>query len=273
MKIRQLATSVWDDGYFMSLNDKERLAFFLLIHNQQLTMTGIYELPIELMTFRLRATDIEVNQIRDKFEKDGKFYFYGSWVYVANWARHNTFSSLETVIKRFAADFNKIPAAVRKYFIEVKGLKYDLPFSSVDEIALEGITVTVKGNGNGNGGIDSLSIGYGKERIDPNSIPDFDIPEYKNGAKSKNISGFAILLLTISLFWNKPALATTITNKVIVFQSVTRSSVELKSPIPKKTATSTRCEGEPLITGGVSPLSARTKPTHSPRPVVEGGVS
>lgn len=279
MKSRQLATSMWDDGYFMSLNDKERLAFFLHIHNQHIDMTGVYELPIELMSFRLRIDDVEATRIREKFEKDGKFYFFKSWVYIANWSRHNIFSPIPAVMKKFAADFNKIPAAVRRYFIEEKGLKYDLPFST-SEISIEGISVIVKERDtvkekdidNRKRGIDRLPIGYGKERIDPDSIPDLDDWSKKNGAKSKIVSGFAVILLTLlfGVFCINPIHATTITRKVVVSQSVARSSVELKSPIPKKTATSTRSEGEPKTRGGVS--SQPTKPTqhaYNPRPVVE----
>jgi len=271
MKVRQLQTSVWDDGYFMSLNDKERLAFFLLIHNQALTMTGIYELPVELMRFRLRASDVEVNQIRSKFENDGKFFFYQSWVYVANWARHNTFSSLETVMKKFAADFNKIPAAVRKYFIEVKNLKYELPFQT-EAIALEGITVTVKGNGNGNGGIDRLSIGYGKEYVDPDSIPDLGGLDNKIKKDRMRVSGFAVILLMaiFGLFCIKPIHAITIERKVIISTSYStpQDSVKLKSPVkPQIKATQTRFKRSKANAGVGLPKPSDSVANPTPAPV------
>lgn len=79
-----------------------------------------------------------------------------------------------------------------------------------------------------------------------------------------------VLLFFFFIFCVKPIHATTITRKVIVSQSVARSSVELKSPIPKKKATSTRPTSEPKVTGEVSSKKLPVQQAYSPRPVTTG---
>lgn len=167
-----------EDSYVMSLSHIEKLAFVYLLINTKVNMTGIFELNDDVITLYLKINHDELRQIKAKFEKDNKFFFYENWIYVVNWHRHNKFSTLDRVLSRYVEDFEKIPATVRKYFIEVKNLGFKMPFKS-DRVKLIGSNiffndsemVTVKGNGYGNGnrGIDSLSIGY-KDYIDPDEI-------------------------------------------------------------------------------------------------------
>lgn len=92
MKTRILHTRMWEDTYFFNLNRLEKLAFIYLLTNDKVSLTGIYELPDQFIVFNLGATNDEVQQIKSKFQNDGKFFFKDGWVKIVNHDKYNSFS-------------------------------------------------------------------------------------------------------------------------------------------------------------------------------------
>jgi len=275
MKSRTFWSKFWSDGYVLDLRADEKLVFLYLLLNEKVSMSGIYEIHDTYITMWTGIDKTRINEIKNKLAADKKILFDGHWVYILNNHKYNVYTSQPRVLTFFMREFNQIPAIVRKHFLLDTGIKYQFPFKQQHFVFRRNTDIDLEVDID----IDIDRIGYqwvgnpsNTEKVDPNSIPDLDEWNKKNGAKSKIVSGFAVLLLTLlfGVFCIKPIHATTITHKVIVSQSVARSSVELKSPIPVKTATSTRSEGEPTTRGGVS-SSSTTQHAYSPRPVVEGG--
>lgn len=85
-------TKFWYDNYISGLSAKEKLLFIYLISNEKVNICGIYEMPDKyiLLDTGLKLKELEV--IKDKFMKDGKFAFIDGWVKIMNFEPYNSFS-------------------------------------------------------------------------------------------------------------------------------------------------------------------------------------
>lgn len=124
MKYRQIATSIWEDDYILNLSDREFRAFIYFFSNHKVNMVGIYELPDVIIRYTLGATLDEISEIKKKFERDRKYFFYNGWVYINNFHKHNSFSSAPSVMNTYLKEFNSIPQDVLKHFLVNLELKY-----------------------------------------------------------------------------------------------------------------------------------------------------
>lgn len=124
MKYRQIGTAIWEDNYVLELNDKEFRTFIYLFTNHRVNLVGIYQLPDRIVCSTLGATLEELAEIKKKFEKDHKYFFYNGWVYINNFHKHNRYSSVPTVIDTYLNDFNSIPQDILKHFIVDLKLDY-----------------------------------------------------------------------------------------------------------------------------------------------------
>lgn len=115
MKTRILHTKVWEDRYFYALEDKEKLAFLYLLTNDSINLSGTYELnDIKLVTW-LRTTPEVVEQIKAKFQNDGRFAFYKGWVRVLNYDKYNNYSgNLNDKAKE--REISLIPQEITEFF-------------------------------------------------------------------------------------------------------------------------------------------------------------
>ena len=117
MKYRQIVTNIWEDNYVLGLTDREYRYFTYLFTNHKVNMVGIYELPDVILRYTLEATLEEINEMKAKFEKDRKYFFFNGWVYINNFHKHNFFSSAPSVMNTYLKDFNNIPQEVLKHFL------------------------------------------------------------------------------------------------------------------------------------------------------------
>ena len=130
MKYRQIKTDFWQDGYISELTDKEKLFFIYLFTNDRVNMCGIYELPDKFMLPTLGATLGELENMKQKMQKDNKYAFYKGWVFIINFADHNRYSSADNVVKAYLKEFNAIPAEILSYFTNTLCLEYCCPIES-----------------------------------------------------------------------------------------------------------------------------------------------
>ncbi len=91
MKTRLFYTQFWDDEYIHNLSHKEKLAFNFLLTNSKVNISGMYEMPDHLAIYCLDIKPAEWSTIKDKFTKDGKFYFFNGWVKIMNAEKYQTY--------------------------------------------------------------------------------------------------------------------------------------------------------------------------------------
>ena len=91
MKTRVIQTKIWKDPYFHSLKQDEAHFFIYLLTNENINMVGTYELCDEEVTLWVKIPPKRIQEIKSKFQKDGKFVFYKGWVKVVNHERYNNY--------------------------------------------------------------------------------------------------------------------------------------------------------------------------------------
>ena len=114
MKTRMVYTKFWHDNYVSELTAKEKLVFIYLITNEKINLCGIYELPDKYIRFDLGLTQPELEGIKEKFMKDGKFLFIDGWVSIVNFNGYNSFAG-EKNERAKQKELEQIPQKVIEY--------------------------------------------------------------------------------------------------------------------------------------------------------------
>lgn len=118
MKTRILYTKVWQDELVTELSPTQKLLFIYYLTNDNIGLTGMYELTDRQTAFDTGLTQSQIADGKEKFEKAGKIFFYKNWVYVVNSQRLNGFhgEKLEKAIKK---ELNLINVDIASYFNRV----------------------------------------------------------------------------------------------------------------------------------------------------------
>lgn len=124
MRSRVINTSIVRDEWFLSLPIEEQRFFFQLLATDKAEMSGVFEYPdrdfIHEMPF---LSNQRLQLLKKRFEADEKVYFYEGWVWIANFNRHNYFTSpqQQIAIHKQLSDLQRRKPKIIKYFQE-KGL-------------------------------------------------------------------------------------------------------------------------------------------------------
>lgn len=92
MKTRMIYTDFWKDNYISNLSGKEKLTFLYLLTNESVSICGMYQLPDKHIKIDCDLTQPELEFIKEKFIKDGKFYFINGWVKILNYEKYNNYA-------------------------------------------------------------------------------------------------------------------------------------------------------------------------------------
>jgi hypothetical protein len=92
MKTRILHTRFWKDNFVSQLNRTEKLIFVYLLTNENINITGVYELPDKFIKTDLEITQSELDQAKSKLQTAGKFIFANGWVKVVNADKYNSYN-------------------------------------------------------------------------------------------------------------------------------------------------------------------------------------
>lgn len=113
MKARIFFTKFWTDSYIRDLERDERELFLYLITNDRVDICDVYELPHWLICQTIQQKPKRVDEIKAKFEKDGKFAFRGDWVYGKNFSKYQTFKGEKNEIAKQKA-IKSVPETILK---------------------------------------------------------------------------------------------------------------------------------------------------------------
>ena len=107
---RQIHVSIWKDPWFFELEAAEKFLFIYLFSNERSNLTGLYELHTKVIAFE---TDLNTRQIDDAFatfERAGKVYRDGTWIWIPNLIKYNSGSlTSPTVRTHIKSSLDKIP--------------------------------------------------------------------------------------------------------------------------------------------------------------------
>lgn len=123
MKTRILHTKLWSDSYFAELGRHEKLLFLYLITNEKINMVGCYELSDREISFWTGLTAVEISEAKEKFQKDGKFFFIDNWVKVVNHDKYNNYGNGSKQEVSYRKELALIPSEVLESFMTMQSEK------------------------------------------------------------------------------------------------------------------------------------------------------
>lgn len=85
---RYFNTKFWRDNYVDNLDPSEKLLFIYLFTNPEATTTGIYEMPLRMMSSDTGFDKTMLQKLFDRLETDKKAFFRNGWVCTPNTIRH-----------------------------------------------------------------------------------------------------------------------------------------------------------------------------------------
>lgn len=128
MKTRIIHTKIHEDSYFRSLSDREQNFFFFLITNEKVNLIGIYKCPDwYILACKPTWNSLVLQQMKDKFSKDGKFLFINDWVKIVNYDKYNQYTG-DLNKKAIQRETLEVPEEVLEYSIDTVSIGY-LEFS------------------------------------------------------------------------------------------------------------------------------------------------
>ncbi len=100
----------WSDGWVRGLNALDRYLFLYLLTNGRAKLTGIYELPLDLMASEsgIDQRDLQVMLVR----LEPKIYYREGWVILTNYLKHHIGGG-HKFGQGVKAQFNEIPSKIR----------------------------------------------------------------------------------------------------------------------------------------------------------------
>jgi len=81
---------MWNDAWFLSLSETEKLTWLYLLSNPQTNICGVYELPLAITAAQIGVDTDEIQRIFNKFEDDGKIIYEAGWVAITNFIKYQT---------------------------------------------------------------------------------------------------------------------------------------------------------------------------------------
>lgn len=115
MKKRSIETKFWRDGYIQKLNSKEKYLFLYLLLNEHVNIIWIYELTDIQISFETGLVLSDINKIKQKFQRDGKFMFKDNWIKIVNAGKYEFYvgEKNENAINK---EMSIIPSHILGYF-------------------------------------------------------------------------------------------------------------------------------------------------------------
>jgi hypothetical protein len=110
---RQIHVRIWKDEWFGELNPKQKLLFVYLFSNEQVSLSGIYELSLRVICFETGLSQKDVLGIMDVFAAAGKAYYKDSVVWIPSLPRYQS-SQSEKVRLRMMRDVLMLKDCVLK---------------------------------------------------------------------------------------------------------------------------------------------------------------
>jgi len=150
---RYFAPHFWNDSYILKLKPLEKYVYIYLFTNPHCNQAGLYELPVEIMSFELQLSPEEIKEIIEKFQQDGKLEYVDDVMWLKNFLKHQPNKS-PLVWKRIVKDIkmvsNHSDKLIERYFkhLDTLNIPYPKDIEKVSKGYQKGIDRTIrKGKG------------------------------------------------------------------------------------------------------------------------------
>lgn len=114
----------WSDGWVRGLNALDRYLFLYLLTNGRASLTGIYELPIDLMASEsgIDEKDLRLSMLQ---RLEPKIYYKEGWVIIVNYPNHRV-SNSPKLLAGIRKSFDELPKKIQEI-----ALSYRYPIDTI----------------------------------------------------------------------------------------------------------------------------------------------
>ncbi len=86
---RQIHTLIWKDEDFLEFSQAEKLLFIYFFSNESTTLSGLYKIPLRVVSFETGISMSVINKAMEKFERLKKIYYRDGYVFVTKFQKYN----------------------------------------------------------------------------------------------------------------------------------------------------------------------------------------
>lgn len=112
MKTRIIHTKFWTDPFILGCSVGVRYFFLYLISNSHINISGIYELPDQVILMETGMTPEQLKTAKEFLEDSGKVSFEESWIYVRNAQKHNNYRKSPMNEKAYLKEIQNVPKGI-----------------------------------------------------------------------------------------------------------------------------------------------------------------
>jgi hypothetical protein len=164
-KQRYISTSIWDDDWFDSLTEREKLVYFYLLTNTHTNPAGVYQCTLKNIRLEIGLEREEIERIMAKFEVAGKAFYYCGYIIIPKWLNHQRIGDRSTLFLGAVKVLKSLPDDVKKFISDRRHYDYDVSNIIGSEYPIDNLS---QNNNN-------LSISYQEnDKISTHDI-DFDL--------------------------------------------------------------------------------------------------
>lgn len=116
-KHRLINTKFRSDWYVMELDPSEKLLFLYYLTNEKTDLSGMYEIPLRIVSFETGYDREMIMKIESRFSTNNKMYRHWDWVYIINFVKNQLKNpSIEKWIQR---SLENIPKNIKDHFTTI----------------------------------------------------------------------------------------------------------------------------------------------------------
>lgn len=85
---RYISTSFYDDSWVRKLTILQKFVYMYLMTNALTNIAGVYKTTLDRIVFDIGASENEIKDALDRFQKDKKAFFFDDYVIIPSWPKH-----------------------------------------------------------------------------------------------------------------------------------------------------------------------------------------
>jgi len=125
-KQRYISTSIWDDDWFDSLSEREKLVYFYLLTNTHTNAAGVYQCTLKNVRLEIGLEREEIERIMGKFAKAGKAFYYKDYIVIPKWLKHQKVGERSTMMLGAEKVLKSLPDDVKAFISDRKHYDWDI---------------------------------------------------------------------------------------------------------------------------------------------------
>lgn len=125
-KQRYISTTIWDDDWFDSLSEREKLAYLYLLTNPHTNAAGVYQCTLKNMRLEMGLDRKEVERIMGKFAEAGKAYYINDYIIIPKWLKHQKAAERNGILLGAKKVISSLPDEIKEFIADRSHYDWDI---------------------------------------------------------------------------------------------------------------------------------------------------